>query len=177
MNHFKISSVSITVLITLSFLLTYCTDEIPKSDLVFKNNLLYKIDSDVPFTGHEKAKINVNIIEYDVKDGYKHGKFRLYDLDGNLLMDGQIDSNRNVGKWQYFFEDGGLESEGSFNYDRPDGKWTWYYPDGKIKEEGIYNNGIRIGLWRQYTTDGNVYNQRNYDLKDSADTKQNTAQQ
>ena len=160
----------------LSIILISCSDDIPKSDLVLKDNLLYQGNSNVPFTGHEKAKINDNIIEYDVKDGYKHGKFELYDLDGNLLMNGQTDSNRNVGKWQYFFEDGTLESEGNFNYDHPDGKWTWYYPGGQIKEEGVYNNGKRIGIWLQYTTDGDIYNQKNFDLKDSTNIEQKDIQ-
>lgn len=177
MNLSKVSTALVTsILIILSILLASCGDDIQRSDLVLKDNLLYKKDSQVPFTGHEKAKVNDNIIEYDVKDGYKHGEFKLYDIDGNILMDGQLDSNRNVGKWQYFYEDGTVESEGNFKYDHPDGKWTWYYSDGQMKEEGLYSNGTRIGIWRQYTTDGKIYNQKNYDLKDSADIEQKVTQ-
>ena len=176
MKIFKSSILIILLLIASTFLVISCSNDIPKSDLVVKNNLLYKSDSNLPFTGHEKAKVENNIIEYDVKDGYKHGMFKLYDLDGNLQMHGQLDSNRNVGKWEYFYQDGTLESEGNFYYDHPDGKWRWYYSDGKIKEEGYFKNGARTGIWSQFTTDGKIFNQKNYDLKDSSDTEQNNSE-
>jgi antitoxin component YwqK of YwqJK toxin-antitoxin module len=158
-------------LIVCVLMLNSCFKEgIHHSDLIVKNNLLYKGDSKIPFTGHEKARVNENIIEYDVKDGYKHGEFKLYDLDENLVMQGQLDSNRNVGKWQYFYSDGKIESEGNFYYDHPDGKWTWYYSDGKIREEGYFDRGTRTGIWYQYTTEGKVFTQKNYNADSLANT-------
>ena len=49
-----------------------------------------------------------------MKDGFKHGDFRIFSPDGKIQIEGQLDSNRNVGKWQYFYPDGQIESEGFF---------------------------------------------------------------
>jgi len=156
-------------LLILQLFVTSCVKEkIPESSLVLKDNLLYKRGSDIPFTGREKAKVEDKTIEYDVVDGYKHGDFILYFENGNVEMQGQIDSNRNTGKWSYYFPDGKLESEGSFKHDLPNGKWIWNFPDGKRKEEGEYNNGVRIGTWRQYDENGKITFEHNYELPDSA---------
>jgi antitoxin component YwqK of YwqJK toxin-antitoxin module len=168
-KHFSI------LIVLFSIVFASCgKEEIPKSSLIIKDNLLYKRGSDVPFTGREKALINNKIVEYDVKDGIKHGVFSIYSEEGNIEIQGQVDSNRNVGKWQYFYTNGEVESEGYFNYDRPDGKWVWNYPDGKKKEEGIYRNGERIGMWYQYDNNGEVIFEKNYDLDDTLNTKSDT---
>ncbi|MDH3268736.1 MAG: hypothetical protein OEM46_07775 [Ignavibacteria bacterium] len=149
-------------------------EEAPKSSLVIKDNLLYKRGSNVPFTGREKAMIDNKIIEYDVKDGIKHGEFRIYSKEGNIEIHGQLDSNRNVGKWQYFYPNGEIESEGHFNLDSPDGKWIWNYPDGKRKEEGVYVNGNRVGMWYQYDKNGKITFEYNYELNDSTSDSTST---
>lgn len=142
-------------------------EKAPKSSLVLKNDLLYKLGSDKPFTGRERALVRDKIIEYDVKDGLKHGEFKLYFENGNIEMQGRIDSNRNVGKWQYFYQDGNIESEGNFNFDKPDGRWVWYYPDGTRREEGNYNNGVQVGVWYQFDSTGTVINDRDYKIGES----------
>ena len=169
MKPIKLSHIFSILLVTILILTASCgKEEIPKSSLIVKDNLLYKEGSNIPFTGKEKALVNNKIVEYEVLDGLKHGEFKIYFEDGNLEMQGQVDSNRNVGKWQYFYPDGKIESEGNFNLDKPDGNWIWNYPDGKRKEEAKYDNGIRIGKWLQYDNNGNVTSEHNYELIDSA---------
>jgi len=165
------------VIFLISIVFISCQDKVekaPKSSLELKNNLLYKNGSDKPFTGRERALVKGKIIEYDVKDGLKHGEFKLYFKNGNIEMQGQIDSNRNVGKWQYFYEDGNIESEGNFDFDKPNGKWDWYYPDGTKREEGNYNNGIQVGTWFEFDSTGKVISEHDYERgesgKDSSDT-------
>jgi len=163
-------------LFLLSLIFISCVkEEIPKSSLIIKDNLLYKRDSNVPFTGREKALVQDKIIEYDVKDGYKHGEFRIYNLDGTLQINGQLDSNRNVGKWQYYHPNGKIESEGNFDYDLPDGKWFWYDVQGKKKEEGAYNKGKRVGKWYQYDSTGKIILEKNFDIDDSLNVMQDSA--
>jgi len=168
MIHKKQNIIKLFPIIIIITLFQCCADEeVPKSTLILKDNILYKRGSDVPFTGREKALVEDKIIEYDVKDGYKHGEFKIYSEDGTLEIQGQIDSNRNVGKWQYYYPNGEIESEGNFVYDKPDGKWVWSYPDGNVKEEGYFEKGERIGIWFQYDHDGDIIYEHNYDLKDS----------
>jgi len=165
------------IIFLISIVFITCQDKeekAPKPSLELKNNLLYEIGSDKPFTGREKALVNDKIIEYEVKDGIKHGEFIVYFENGNIEMHGRIDSNRNVGKWQYYFKNGNIESEGNFNFDKPDGKWIWYYPDGSRKEEGDYNNGVRTGVWYQFDSTGTVIDEHDYEIgesnTDSSDT-------
>ena len=153
-----------------------CDDkDIPRSSLELKDNLLYKRGSNIPFTGRERALVNNQIVEYDVKDGYKHGVFRIFSEDGVLEMEGQLDSNKNVGRWRYYYANGRIESEGFFINDMPEGKWKWYHQGGAVKEEGIFRNGIRKGMWYQYNNSGNVIVEKNYDLKDTLATERDTA--
>ncbi len=150
-------------------------EEIPKSSLIIKDNLLYKQGSNTPFTGRERALVENKIIEYDVKDGYKHGEFRIFSEEGKLEIQGQIDSNRNVGKWQYFYSSGEIESEGHFVNDLPEGLWIWKYPDGTKKEEGYYTKGERIGLWYVYDQEGKLVFEKNYDIEDSVNLESDNA--
>jgi len=175
MNSVKLNNLPLLIFILLSLLFISCSkEETPNSSLIVKDNLLYKRGSNVPFTGREKALVDNKIVEYDVKDGLKHGEFRIFSEDGKLEIRGQIDSNRNVGKWQYFYSSGEVESEGYFNNDRPEGNWIWNYPDGKKKEEGSYHNGERIGMWYQYDNNGEVIFEKNYDLDDTLNTESDT---
>jgi len=175
MNSVKLKNLPLLIFVLLSLLFLSCgKEEIPKSSLIVKDNLLYKRGSTIPFTGREKALVNNKIVEYDVKDGLKHGEFRIFSEDGKLEIQGQIDSNRNVGKWQYFYTNGKIESEGYFYYDRPDGNWFWNYPDGKRKEEGSYRNGERVGIWYQYDNKGEIIFEKNYDLDDTLNTESDT---
>jgi len=175
MNSLKLIKHFSILIVLFSIVFASCgKEEIPKSSLIIKDNLLYKRGSEVPFTGRERALVNDNIVEYDVKDGYKHGEFRIFSQDGILEVQGQIDSNRNVGKWEYFYPDGQIESEGYFINDLPQGKWVWNYPDGKRKEEGYYQNGERIGMWYQFKNNGEVIFEKNYDLNDTLSTEKDT---
>ncbi len=156
------------------FLLSCNKEEIPKSSLIIKDNLLYKIGSDTPFTGRERALVDNEIVEYDVKDGLKHGEFRIFSKDGIIQMKGQLDSNRNIGKWKYYFPDGQLESEGFFVDDMPEGKWVWYYPGGNIREEGNYQNGLRVGDWFQFGSNGSIIYEKTFSLEDSVSSSEDS---
>lgn len=169
MTNYRSRVIFFLLLIPITILSVSCgKDEVPKSTLIVKDNLLYKQGSNVPFTGRERALVENKIIEYDVKNGYKHGEFRIFSEDGVLEMEGQTDSNRNVGKWKYFYSNGEIESEGNFVNDLPEGLWTWNYPDGMKKEEGYYSNGKRTGLWQGYDKNGKIVFEKNYDLVDSS---------
>jgi len=168
MNTAKLHKLSYLFFLLFALLFLSCnTEESPKSSLIIKDKLLYKSGSDIPFTGREKALVENKIIEYDVKDGLRHGEFRIFSEDGILIMEGQVDSNRNVGNWKYFFPDGQLESEGYFVNDVPEGKWVWYYPGKLIKEQGNYEKGLRVGIWYQYGINGNIIYEKNFSLEDS----------
>ncbi len=170
---YKISLLSALIIFTQFFFLACDTksDENLTSTLEMRDSLLYKIGSNIPFTGKEKARVENKIIEYDVVDGLKHGDFRLYYEDGNIEIKGQIDKNKNIGKWQYFYETGQIESEGNFVDNSPVGEWKWYYRSGELREQGIIEGGRRTGLWQQFDTSGNLIEEVEFFESDSLGTK------
>jgi antitoxin component YwqK of YwqJK toxin-antitoxin module len=161
-------------IISVIFVFAACTEKVSNSDLIIKDNLIYKRGSSVPFTGIEKSLIEDKIIEYEIKDGIKHGSFKLFYADGTLEIAGKIDQNKNVGKWQYFYPGGELESEGYFENDLANGEWLWYYLEGKVREQGSFHKGERIGMWYQYDGDGKIIFEKNFDVKDSSFTAEDS---
>lgn len=127
-----------------------------------KNGLIYKYGKDKPYTGKVTGKVKDKIIEYDVADGKKNGRFILKYSNGNIEIDGEIQENKNDGIWKYYYTDGTLESEGKFVNDLPEGQWLWYYNDGTIKEEGVFNKGNREGEWRNYNQQGRLELQKSF---------------
>ncbi len=124
--------------------------------LVEKKGILYKIGSNEPFTGTEKAVEKNRMIEYHVVNGKKNGIFKISYLNGTPEMIGEMKDNKNEGLWKYYFPDGTLESSGYFKHDLPEGKWFWYFPTGGLKEEGSYIKGISEGEWTTYDSTGKV---------------------
>ena len=174
MKIFKSEILLLFALIILwQFLFSACDNSNDKnldSALEVRDTLLYKVGSDKPFTGTEKAFVNNKIIEYDVVDGLKHGNFRLYYESGKIEIKGQIDKNRNTGNWQYFYESGQTESEGNFVDNLPDGEWKWYYRSGNLREQGNFKLGKRVGLWKSFDSTGNMIEEREFSESDSINT-------
>jgi antitoxin component YwqK of YwqJK toxin-antitoxin module len=150
-------SLKYLVPVLLVFLLVSCSPKrIDKSGFTIKNNIVYKNDSDKPYTGIVKTKAEGKNFEYSVKEGLKNGEFKITFENGNLIMKGNIVNDKNEGKWVYFYPSGELESEGNFKLNKPDSVWVWYFPGGKVKEKGIFVNGLREGNWKMYDEFGNV---------------------
>jgi len=146
-------------------------DDTSKSSLIIRDNVIYKIGSDIPYTGREKARIQNKIIEYDIVDGLKHGDFLLYYESGNIEIKGQTDKNKNIGIWHYYYESGQIESEGEFVDNLPEGQWKWYYRSGNLREQGSFKGGKRIGLWKVFDVSGNMIEEKEFFESDSLNTE------
>jgi antitoxin component YwqK of YwqJK toxin-antitoxin module len=133
--------------------------EEPVSGIFAINGLLYKDESNKPFTGTVRDTVANNIMEYDVVNGKKFGRFKVYTDGDHLSIAGELENNKNIGEWSYYYPSGQIESKGTFKDDMLYGKWTWYYEDGTIKEEGFYRNGERDGKWIVYNENGIIKSQ------------------
>lgn len=148
-----------TVLSIFLFMLSLIScDKIPapENEITLKDGLIFKQGDAKPLTGTIRDTIDGKIIEYDVVDGKKYGKFKTFFENGQLEMEGQIKDDLNEGKWIYYYRSGNIESEGMFKDDLPDGTWKWFYENGKIKEEGTFIKGMREGRWVIYDIDGKI---------------------
>jgi antitoxin component YwqK of YwqJK toxin-antitoxin module len=165
-NFAKALYIIVTVLLCPLFL-TSCvkrkTNIDPSNEIVIKDSLIYKVGSDVPFTGREVAKVrDGKTVEYDVVKGKKNGDFKVLYPNGKTLMEGGVINNRNEGMWKYYFTNSQLESQGAFKNDTPSGKWTFYYPNGVVEEEGNYVEGQRDGKWNMYDSTGKLSQVRRF---------------
>jgi antitoxin component YwqK of YwqJK toxin-antitoxin module len=155
--------VLILILISIGILYGLTKIKQPKEDAVsgvyVQNGLLYKYGSDKPYTGVVKDTVVNNIMEYDVVNGKKFGRFKLYTDGDHLMISGEMENDKNNGEWIYYFPSGQVESRGWFKNDMLAGKWIWYYQDGTIKEEGFYINGEREGKWITYNENGIIQSQ------------------
>ena len=155
----------VLILIIISIGLLFGIDMLKKpkeetvSGVFAKNGLLYKVGKDKPFTGTVKDTVANNIMEYDVVNGVKFGRFRLYTDGDHLAISGELENNKNNGEWIYYYPSGKIESRGEFKDDTIIGKWAWYYEDGAIKEEGFYKKGEREGKWVTYNENGIIKSQ------------------
>ena len=149
--------------VLLVFLLFSCSPKKnDKSRFSIKDNIVYRNDSNKPFTGLVKSKAEGKNFEYYVKDGLKNGEFKITFENGNLIMKGNIVNDNNEGKWVYYYASGELETEGNFRYNKADSIWVWYFPSGKVKEKGTFVNGLREGNWKMYDEFGNVSMENEY---------------
>lgn len=133
------------------------SNEYDGKDLILKDGLLYKSNEEVPFTGKVKDYVNGKILEYEVKNGLKNGKYILHFSNGKVEIKGSIVENKNQGIWKYYYSNGEIESKGSFKDDLVNGRWYWYFPGGTIKEEAEFSNGLKVGDRIIYNPDGNIY--------------------
>lgn len=132
-----------------------------------RDGLIYKQKSDKPYSGIIIDTINGKIMEYNVQNGLKNGRFKISYLNGQVEMIGNIKNDKNEGEWKYYYPNGQLESVGIFKNDTPSGKWAFYYETGKKKEEGEYKSGKRDGKWIKYDSTGNLIGYTNFSKGDT----------
>jgi antitoxin component YwqK of YwqJK toxin-antitoxin module len=129
---------------------------------VIKDNIIYKGESKIPYTGPVKTIAEGKLLEYYVNNGLKNGEFKVSLVKGKLIMKGNIINGSNEGLWEYYYPSGEVETIGNFKSNQPDSIWTWYYPNGKIKEQGMFNNGLRNGTSKMFDENGKVSLEREY---------------
>lgn len=148
--------VLIGVILVSYLLLTENPKRVMSGNIEVRDGLIYRALTDKLFTGTFIDTLEGKIVEYDVRNGIKNGRFGIYQKDGTPQITGFIKNNKNNGEWKYYFPNGSLECIGIFKNDKITDKWTWFHPNGKIKEEGFFINGVREGSWVRYDPDGNV---------------------
>ena len=133
---------------------------------------------------------SVVLMEGSFKHGLKHGYFKEYDLDGNLLLaikyvDGEkFEKAEELQKLDIrtdYYPNGTVKVVGTYTKDGiPEGvrreynekgevEKSFIFRYGKIIGEGIFtDSGQKQGAWKEYYDDGNLKAEGNYknDLKD-----------
>jgi len=100
-----------------------------------------------------KIFIELNIMqivkkyEGEFKEDKEHGKGKCYDINGNLLYEGDIEF------WYYYIGEKRIKKEG---------KGIMYYCNGKINYEGEFKNGYLRGKVKLYDINDNLLFKGNF---------------
>lgn len=108
-------------------------------------------------------------LEYFVVDNIKEGKFKKFDVNGQIIEEGNYKSGKQIGEWTFHYAWGKLKGKGAFeNGDGGDlgssgvprngreGKWVMYHGDGVLAQESLYLRGKLQGLSRDFYPSGNI---------------------
>jgi hypothetical protein len=150
---------TVSLLAITFFLISTDNEKSPQSKINFyyKDGLFYKKNSTELFSGKVIDTADV-IIEFEVSNGKKNGRFTTYFLEGGIEKAGIMVDDKNEGTWKYFYPNGQIETIGNFYNNKPDGEWISYYPDGTVKTSGIYRNGDQHSGWYYYDSRGELIN-------------------
>jgi antitoxin component YwqK of YwqJK toxin-antitoxin module len=158
----KISTLLI-ILISLSLIIYFSINVHPdrttssKFSFTYRDGLFYEKNSNELFTGRVVDTADV-IIEFEVSNGKKNGRFTTYYFEGGIEKVGTILDNKNEGTWKYYYENGQIETIGNFYNNLPDGEWISYYRNGEVSTTGTYREGMQIGYWLYFDNDGKLLN-------------------
>ena len=122
-------------------------------------------------------------MEGKFKHGLKHGYFKEYDREGNLIstlkyVDGEIQENvaelQKLDIKKDYYADGQVKVVASYKDGVPEGVRREYNEEGEIEKAIVYKNGIVIGegvmtemgekdgLWKEYYESGKLKAEGNY---------------
>jgi len=149
--------ISLSLIIYLSFDFDQDRTIADKINFTYRDGLFYEKNSTELFTGRVVDTADV-IIEFEVSNGKKNGRFTTYYFEGGIEKVGIILDNKNEGVWKYFYDNGQIETIGNFRNNLPNGEWISYYRNGEVSIKGSYREGMQIGYWSYYDKKGKLIN-------------------
>jgi len=149
----------IAILVNIFFTIQLIQDRtvVGKLNFSYKDGLFYQKNTEELYSGRVIDTADV-IIEFEVSNGRKNGRFTSYFLEGGIEKDGMIINDKNEGTWKYFYYDGQLETMGDFCNNLPDGEWISFHKNGEISIKGSYRLGAQVGYWSYYDESGKLIN-------------------
>lgn len=94
--------------------------------------------------------------QYELVNGYRHGKFRSYYANGKLNAEGEYLMGDQVGKWVWFDDKGQITQEGTYEDGQQHGIWTSYHTNGKKNNVRNFNYGTLEGKYTTYSETGSI---------------------
>ena len=83
-----------------------------------------------------------NKIEVEYFEGKRNGKYKVTNIEGEIIMEGEYLNGKKTGKWKEIY-DNGLIFEGEYLNNMRNGKGKEYYENGLVEFEGEYKDGKR----------------------------------
>ena len=106
------------------------------NDLVWRDGILYKKFSTVPFTGKVTGKKQGSL-----RNGKRVGPWVTYHENGQLDYKGTFKDGKREGPWVSYYENGQLESRTTWKEGKMDGTSVFYDENGQLLIKETHKNG------------------------------------
>ncbi|MDA7887269.1 toxin-antitoxin system YwqK family antitoxin [bacterium] len=142
--------------LTLVLLIAGCGPETTSYDeLVERNGITYKVNSETGFTGKAVWLVNgQKKEELTYKDGKNHGLSTAWFENGRKKAEMTYKVGKRNGLFTVWFESGQKSTEGYFQDGRKDDLWTMWYENGQKSTEETYKGGELFGLSTKWSKNG-----------------------
>lgn len=97
-----------------------------------------------------------------------NGSYRVFDLEKNLLEQGQFKKGLKSGQWKNWYEDGTLKSKVCYKRGEQNGRYAYYDRNGNVTEQGKVSKSVLLSVFRKKNkTEGQKMN--NTDQKETSE--------
>jgi antitoxin component YwqK of YwqJK toxin-antitoxin module len=111
------------------------------NDLVWRDGILYKKFSTVPFTGKVTGKKQGSL-----RNGKRVGPWVGYHSNGQLFYKGTYKDGKREGPYVTYHDNGQLNYKGTYKDGKMDGHWVGYHDNGTVWKSltGTYKNDVKV---------------------------------
>jgi len=92
----------------------------------------------------------------------RHGWYKEYYEDGNILLEATAFEGEHDGEWTYYHLGGEVKEIKTYVRGKAEGKWVSYYDDGQIEKERHYVDNLLEGKWVSYYPTGRLMLEWNF---------------
>lgn len=139
--------------------------ELPSSELISKDGLIYVEKTNELFTGKmienyatpkDTAGTKSGSIKYSktYKNGKLHGSFKEWYGDGQNKTEGSHKNGVREGRWRWWFSNAQLKIDCKFINDELDGRVLEYFENGQLWAEYTYKDGTPWESLQHFYVDG-----------------------
>ena len=110
----------------------------------------------ISFSSSKNKLYGPYICFYDcgiIDDCYKKFSFENLIEKEKVKIKGKYKNGFVHGKWETYYLNGQLRSKGKYEKGTKNGEWEGYYKDGTLHSKGIFKNDTKIGLWLKFHHD------------------------
>ena len=130
-------------------ILTSCsteTEEVFEGSLLERQGLLYKVNTDTPFTGLSVSYyLNTQYLSKQyIEDGKKHGLFEVFYHNGQLEHRGNYKDGKKHGLFEEFYGNGQVKIRENYKDGKKHGLLEVFYKHGQLRRKENYKDGKKL---------------------------------